>query len=426
MAVIKNQYRGRSRQRTPNQTPRQSSVRTPSRAPSRPRSRASTVYRNSLSRSTASTRRSSTASMVGVLQSLMTRPKAQINVTKQGSTFKTFKKTKQLKTRKFDVLGATNKVEVAGSKASNECIYLGHCTLPQKYFWKTFFTAILKKLFAQVGNLPHQLEEALPYVIGTDVVTLFYKNDPNAAATAITYTFTAASNKLEFMADLFAGAFSGAIGTNTQLQEIRFVPTDGSKLKFQRLNLMSAKMAVKATSVMKIQNVSLGLGGSTDAENVGSMALSGRYYKGYGTGTQYIADQQVSQNFYADELGLINPNTAAVKDLSEPPPGYVFTSVKTEGGISMDPGEIKTSVLKENFTIGLNTVVRRMLVNPDSLTPVLKGGSFAFLAFEKSVDDLAGGEQGVKVQYDVQCNIHMYMIGGTNTISIPCVTQVNL
>jgi len=264
----------------------------------------------------------------------------------------------------------------------------------------------------------------LPYVIGTDQVTLFGKNSPNAASTALTYSFSAASNKLDAMALLFANSFAGSAQTNAQFQEIRFIPTAGSILKFQRLNLINAKMAVKAKSIMKIQNVTLGPGGSVDTENVGAVALSGKYYKGYGSGAQFISDA-TNVGLHAENItGLIDPNLTAIRDLQEPPPGYVFANVKSEGGITMDPGEIKESALYDKFVMGLNALVRKYLCNPSVAHNIFQAGKFAFLAMEQTVDDNLTGELGIKIQYDIQNDISMYMIGGTNTVSIPCVTEV--
>lgn len=400
---------------TPRLTPGRVNVRVGgrSRSASRGRSRSST-------RSTVA---SSTVRDLVALAASGAKKNAQITA-KTGSKLYAAKSVKKNKQRKFDMLGATITTEESGSKATSEVLFLGHASMPRRYAWRCMFQAILKKLYAKAGILPKMISETLQLVTATDSLVLVYKNSANAVSTSAVLAFSTVGTSIYAQAEYLANTYSTAWQAQVIVQEIQFKPAAGSILKFERLNLINARLAWRSASVMAFQNQSVSDSGGASTDVVNVVPLRGRIYSGRGNGTLIITDDQTNPPWVSNDTGLINPNNV-LNGTNDPPAAHIFTEVKKYSEIKFEPGELKKSHLYDKFTINLNNFARLYNDAPSAVGNygLYKLGKFQFLSLEKMIDSVAEFDQ-VKIAYEISNVMSCYLIGGYDTMTMPSTVDV--
>jgi len=111
--------------------------------------------------------------------------------------------------------------------------------------------------------------------------------------------------------------------------------------------------------------------------------LYGRSYYGNGTGTQSNRSDNTETSLIANEnTGIIYKVGTQVAGTNEmPPPGY-FKSVKGSGKSKLEPGQIKTSVLRTKQSYSLDRLCKYLFTGSADSKDFLHTGKFAFFGFE--------------------------------------------
>lgn len=132
----------------------------------------------------------------------------------------------------------------------------------------------------------------------------------------------------------------------------------------EKYDLQKAKVQYYVKSSLKLQNRTLSTSGSAEDDVVDQQPIHG---KGYYTEGRNFLTQAIKGGSLADSdiIGPIGSYTAApavgaairwnsTNTLKEPPMKTQLIGVKQTGKAHLDPGQIKTSVLVDSRTVGLN------------------------------------------------------------------------
>lgn len=167
------------------------------------------------------------------------------------------------------------------------------------------------------------------------------------------------------------------------------------------VNLFSLKLKYSCKSALKLQNRTKTSSTDVSADTVDEVPLKGKGYYGKGQGPT-LNDPTITQSFVAEaNTGVIklsaNPTQSA---LQEPPEAYDFAKVKSYGKVYIDPGHIKTSLLKDNRTMYFNTLYSLLSVRrTDAKLTNAKFGTFRLFALEKMINVDA---TVIKIAYELQ------------------------
>lgn len=201
-----------------------------------------------------------------------------------------------------------------------------------------------------------------------------------------------------------------------------------------RLNLQQYMINIDYWSILKVKNVSLATESEGDhdgdlATNVNAQPLVGRLYrtKGWangfrlakeagGAGALVATPDAGSIAYGADTWTLTNQNT-----FRKPPPAYVFGVNKTAPQ-RMNPGEIKSDVIKWKARMSISTLFTKLIANVNNLA---NGGDYrdigcaSMFAFEREV---ALGSAATTIQLLGQIDFVLKMKGFTQKSKVPPIT----
>ena len=330
------------------------------------------------------------------------------------------------KKKKFSILGTEYRTETSGKKLATEVAYIGHATMPKKVMLKLLFSSVFKKLFEMVGNLTSDLTQPLPFVVNTDTIRYQERTDVNAGWANANFTLATTGTNIKAIIDYFVDLF-GNNNNSSQIQiaNFQFIPTAGSVLKYTRLTVLNSHIKIKTYSNFTVQNQSIPEATATESDNVQNVVLRGKCYQGSGSGSLIGSDDPTATTppSYASETGVIDIGTTT-NVLNELPPGYAFVDAKKEGSFMIDPGEYKQSVLRDNFSISFNKLLRyatsSVTTGNNNYTPSLLG-KFKIIGFEKMIDEVTPEIPGIIVAWEHQFNISCYLKPGLQMLSMPIV-----
>jgi len=176
--------------------------------------------------------------------------------------------------------------------------------------------------------------------------------------------------------------------------------------------LKHCKVEFVAKSALKIQNRTVNTVGDTEADEVDNVPLAGIGYEGTGTGTIYIRKATTSgaqPTFVgSNNLGMILLKPGATHNApTEPPNPENFDKVSRESKIKIEPGEIKTSVLKWHKKMSFNDfwAVTHPHGAGSTFITRRKIGSFRFFGIEKMIH-FATADTSIQTVYE-----HQYDLG---------------
>jgi len=167
------------------------------------------------------------------------------------------------------------------------------------------------------------------------------------------------------------------------------------------INLFNTQIKYFCKSALKIQNRSK-TGTSTEADVVDDVPLYGKAYYGKGQGPVLNAPLSSTINLIADSTtGVIFPATVTDSFLQEPLNPIELAKVKSYGKISINPGQIKTSVVIERKTMYFNTLMAKLIPRRGLASNNCPLGKFRLMALEKimHVDATL-----INLAYECQCN----------------------
>lgn len=299
-----------------------------------------------------------------------------------------FGKAKQRSRRKasaFDKYGAVLKREYnfSGSTIEDaECVYIGH-GLPVGQVVRQALRSAYRSLLRKAGYDFNDWND--DFEGNNFVLNLTWTIGAGTLSTGTSITMGTSGSPLSHytITDNLATAVDVAVSDANALDSIQFqiltilVPADAENQPLARLNLNQFHVQVDYYSIMKVKNVSLAadeLDGDLTT-NVNAQPLVGKVYKtgSWNNGFQPVKEKGGGSSLAADPttgafaIGASSlSNQAGLNPYRKPPPGYVFGEAKS-GTIRLNPGEVKSDVIKFKAKMLFNTLMTKLIANVNNL-----------------------------------------------------------
>jgi hypothetical protein len=322
------------------------------------------------------------------------------------------------------------------------CRYFGHATFGAFNHRILICRAILKKML-QKENIPIESFNQLVNVYNAFPATanvafhlkyLVYSGSAVPVTTTATRNYTTtAADSLSIIAEEINALISGVYGGISDEIEVKHLTINWAEALQGNLKVYTfqfddgyVKMATK--SALKIQNRTVGVGGNQEEDAVDKQPLSGFAYYGFGAG-MVPAKYDQSGDWLADDLTAkqgecqtIIPDeeipvvTTSDKLLLEPRDKKYFSGPTKQTKVKMNPGDIKTSVLKYSKIMKMNTAMKHIFEYQSSAAsaPFRRQvrdvpGKFAIFALEKVLETAASIETTSSFSIAVECALDLYM-----------------
>jgi hypothetical protein len=311
--------------------------------------------------------------------------------------------------------GCVQTFETGGQLTTKYCQYIGHASMPFERVQQIMWLALVKKLLEKVGMNITDPTKVLDNIGVGDIIYVYYSVQPNITTTFRQYTIIAGDSLVTIAKD-FYDFFIGAQNNNTTYVKMTYAPASGTTTFWPRtnFNLQTAILHLDFKSDLKVQNRSI-VDSTDDEVSVDNVPLIGRYYEGYGNGTE-IPDSSIigAQVLYANQnSGLIG--YSAIGSMNEPLLKKQAINAKKAGGLQLASGQIKQSTLYSKMVIRMNNLVSKM--GEPTLFPQNQGktnmGKFRFMALEKAIEtDFLASVKNITLAYEHNVRSACYVTGG--------------
>lgn len=264
-----------------------------------------------------------------------------------------------------------------------DACYVGHATFCQLQMKLGFYRVTIKELFKKMEAPIKNWLETSTMPTG-DTVELWYKGDSDDASVEVVKIYTkAGTDTWEAIAQYF----------NTQIVDgdnaivftrIVYKQSGGGNIA-KTLNLLYASYTIDVKASLKMQNTTAVTAGD-EADAVNNVPLFGRSYYGKGTGCNSNRSNLTEVTFVAnDDHGLIFKTGTVAAGLSEMPPAGYFSGCKGTGKIRIEPGHIKTSVLKHSQTYRIGQLTKYLFTGTVKSKDLINTGNYAFFGVEHMI-----------------------------------------
>lgn len=326
-----------------------------------------------------------------------------------------FKKPKLVRRKRaeaYDKYGAVLKREKNGLVTSKHCLYVGHGTAVGQIVYQAW-RAVYRSLMTLAGYDFKSWED--PFNIPLSVFSVNWTIGESAAPTQVNLSYGVSTTKTHYeVSTEIAAAVALQLTDGNPLDSITFneiilykdengLPV-GTQYALARINLTNYTVVIDDYSIMKVKNVSLAEGSSTNPDsdlttNVAAQPLVGKSYQ---TAT-WSNGFQLTKDYDAAGVGILVPDPIAAQIIGtaetvgaadnttnpyrKPMPGYAFGKVKTATA-RMNPGEVKVMARKWKARMSFNVLANRLfpqfnvLNNAGDLRPF---GSAQMVALEREV-----------------------------------------
>lgn len=304
-------------------------------------------------------------------------------------------KGRKVRRDKFDKRGIIERIESATDVNDNNCVYIGHATMPQARALLAVARSMVKALALKIGMPVADFNDNIPVSSNSDIWTLYYRSAYDSASPVVSTNlggFTGGSYSLANVSNTIRDFLAGSRNTQTFLIRLSFTPAPivaGANFPYTRgdIDLVTAKFSYYCRSKLTIQNQTKNLEGTTSTETVNQVPLIGKFYEGPGNGTNHIVDNLPGTPFVADDVNgwIVKPGSATNSAFEEPPKATEFFKVRRTGGVHIGPGEMKTSVITTQKTWFLNAILRELWNESLNTYTYVTKGYYRFFGFEKAL-----------------------------------------
>jgi hypothetical protein len=323
-----------------------------------------------------------------------------------------------------------------GVESSSDCVWIGHASLPDEPTFKVAILAILRRMLKLAGftitSDQSQIGYSGTYQKGRWIYE--YLPFPEAALSQAIVNWTAIDSVSDLANDIYSSFQTNLTNINAILTTAWFEMWDdnvgnaaNAHAGFVDFRLM--KIHLKSYSRLTVQNrtvASTAVGNDESNRNdVANNPLTGKIYKGRGTGLNIIFhDDTAAQESLASKpaTGIIEMDTSQMSAAQlalyrRPVPGRGIRNCMKEGGVFLNPGNIKGSVLitktSMNFVNFMNKMAKRFVSGATS--PVfIPIGHCEVLALQRRCDTRAD-EPSISVGYELEQDISCYVTTGAPT-----------
>lgn len=312
---------------------------------------------------------------------------------------------------------ATSEV-IRNISTTQEVVYIGHHTHPLEFTRFQMWTGILKRFLAEMKVFPYSVEDPLitdfGFVAG-DIIRCKYEQTPTPGA-ALTYDYTiAVGNTFNSLIGAFGNAsrpwFTVTESGQPNLDQLIFIPSATSPYPRVTMDLRNTYISIIGVSHLKMQNRTINTVGSTEADEVDNMPLYGKSYQVKSNQAHIAAASMnnIQSDFVTDGSGLAVETSSTGGGLpQEPPQPSFWRGVKGSGKIHLDPGQLKTSVVKAVVKGNVNSVLWKINGISNYTLPGsarrLNWGKMNFFALEKMINS----DSTRPILVSVEMNSSMY------------------
>lgn len=333
---------------------------------------------------------------------------------------------------KYDRYGVTERLEFAAQPEDLNCLFIGHATTPQTRIATAVGRAIVKAMALKAGMPIADFRANIPNSKNNDEWVLTFRANFDAATGENIVTFTAFTGGPYSLFDVSNSVrdwIIAARNTRTTMIKMQFIPAPATAFPVAptysrvEIQLLKAKVSLYVRSKLTVQNQTKSLDGSVSTDVVNNSPLIGKFYEGSGNGTQHLIDSLPGQPFVCtDSDGVIVKLGSGSKNaFEEPPKATEFWRVRKTGGVSIGPGEMKTSVIVTQRTYLLNLLC--MQIYNESLInhTYMRTGYYRFFALEKALGIDQEVDYPIKLAYEhdllIKCVVTPYSLKQTAQIT---------
>lgn len=353
----------------------------------------------------------------------------------------------------LNTLGVHAKQELrtttADGATKTECLYVGHASMPLRQTALNVWRATIKSLFNK-----HRIyfqdftQDPLSFGVGVgnSIVFNYFATGVATTLTGLSYTVPSPGpSTFEAIAQYFANAF-GAIANIDGIRPYEMVLTAGNGT-ITHLRLEGAKIHHKVTSSMKIQNRTITTIGENEADDVDNAPLTGKVFnikgnnmlmkntrrllRGVGTGTSNLQNSETfllgqalaSAGDIATDGITFGQNDVVENQFARPsdiPNGYEIVNCQKVASVKINPGEIKTDIVKQTFKMTWEFLIKLLYGQTSVQKFNPKAGLCNVMVLNKMIGNSA---TSVDIAGEVQLDMWTAVISKTNTYTNPVIYQ---
>ena len=346
-----------------------------------------------------------------------------------GAFKKPIAKKRGRRVSKFDTSGVVLKREYSDIAIAQECSYVGH-GIPLNQVIFCALRALLRSLFKKGGLDVSDWTDQAGFA---GFWNIYYTLGANPANVVVIQTTIVVGQTYQAIADSMTGLLRASITNTEAIQSITFVNTrmftentGGSSPAFAEINLKNYNITTDYWSIIKIKNVSLAGGDSTNLDrdlstNIESQPLLGRLYATDKWSNGFQAYKQLATGagnatVQADgTTGRIQESSATLgfgsgntNPFAKPPPAYMLGTKKSTK-VRINPGELKVDVVKWKATMSWDTFMNKLIfnVNSDVDNQYRLFGAAHMFAFEREVEIGGSLASSIRIAYQVDFVLKM-------------------
>lgn len=292
--------------------------------------------------------------------------------------------------------------------SSKDVVYIAHSTCPKRTMLRTGLGSLVKYLFKKAGLKIKNWES--PLLVGANIparLEIEFKVHDGDKLDKIAFPINTAASLADIVSDM-TNWINSFTSTNFPQQFLRItyyhdIGTFGSsRLLAYDIDLTSTSMNFGCFSHLKIQNRTINSSGNDQADDVDNVPLYGRSYDVKYNGTTYRDYNTPSVNgapqlrtdidfgtMDYSSVPQIDVGSNLYKEVAQP---KQLAGLIGSGKAHLDPGEIKTSTLYFETTIGLNKLVSLYKNKGLDAGVVFWLGKTRIFGFEKMINAVAMNE----------------------------------
>jgi len=337
-----------------------------------------------------------------------------------GRTYKV-KKTKELKLLNR---GALSNIEFKGvSQTGDQTIYIGQSNYTSELLVIQFWMAVMKAFMIKVGYPIIDFSESLPADLVGDTLVIRHKanyQDGNTVQSSIVFPTGSWYNFCSVVLRNFSIAFTN----QWQLVHLELDPLATSPFKYTRMWCKNATLLLHSESELTVQNRTPPAIDAKNTDVIDNQPVKAVMYYGNGNGTQMkdVQGSLVSEYVPGPLSGVIDviPTGGGVNGQQEPPEPHFFSSCRRTGAFYLDPGQTKSSVLKDRRYMTISTFFNMVfgLERANSVKSLIKLGKHKMFCFEKIVDCVEA-QPNINIGFEHNLRLGIVFYPGFNTYSNP-------
>jgi len=333
--------------------------------------------------------------------------------------------------------GIVYKVEVGSLRAdaANNVVYLAHSTAPVNPMMTAACATLLKKLYmvskTTIKSFSSLLADEQNY---NQRVSLYYKVRDGNAVVIQNFVVAYATETLGTLTTQLLNFMFTLQGVNTPDQFLKIQLynniglTVGANILVSSIDLTTAKLEFDIKSMLKVQNRTINSANNDSSEDVDNVPLLGKFFEYKTNGTQYqdyrntAGPSQIvthpSYGILATDVVVPGTGINETNMYKEVPLQSQIIGCKKSGKAQLEPGEIKTSMLRDSFTISWNKFAKIYLAKQQNegltrFTQFWLGKSRLF-CFERLIQTVAAGDAALlpyslayEHQIDIGATVHI-------------------